>query len=739
MLMVILVVFFVTTLGATVIFSSHNALLMRQIERLGAQNFYSAEELMDQLRVGVQEVVSEAMSVAYKSVMADYSNILYNAEKDAGYSLTEVEKDRILQTEFSEQFCVELGAYYVGSTASVTGTPLINIIGDRNGILGGSYNPTVLKSFILYNTSTPEYTATVQATGDVDIIQNSTTGITQFILKGIELTYISGNYETNISTDISINTPSFAYLGTAASSGFTLGNYALVIRDKLTTKQYITGSASVSGDIYAGEIEIIQGNFFHDGVITEDGNFSRITSYLVTDEDGAGISITGAGTGFYTSGDTELWTTDLVVPDGATLKLEGDSYLSGDLVFAGNNNVYLGGNYFGFGNGDTAATSSSILFNGKGTTLTLASDLNLKMAGTSYLTVISGTTGSEVKLGQSMSALPDQIAYLIPYQAITNQSSNPVITSNTTLTASVNYNYELWDGKTISYYANSVQTISKLVGDSRIYYFFYNFISDAKRNEYFQDYIEHKGGEFTDNMKVYADISGSLSSSDMTAGNTYTMDSGDQLIVNKAMDDLSALDGQVSELKEDYRNLSQSMDKNTYKSQTPSGNLVTNPYDYMVNEDVLNMQFSNGTYVFNHQATSAGIEFKTTDGRVVGLVARSGLNMQNEDQYLDLSLLIAGVEATISTPFEGVMYAKDVVISADIRSSQVNLAEALQATATVTNMYDSSESLSFTLIDLFNDGVFNNLDSSSSSSLDESASYGWNLDALVTYSTWDKH
>ncbi|MFI3250073.1 MAG: hypothetical protein R3Y07_03835 [Eubacteriales bacterium] len=777
MLLVILAIFFVSTLGVSVLFSSYNSILMRQIERLGTRNFYTAEELMDQLRVGVQEAVGVAMQNAYKEVMAEYSNILYTATPASGVQLTDDEKERVLQIAFSERFCQKLSDYKVG------GSTFIDI---NSSATAGSYSPTVMKNFIRYNPV--EYQVTVTASGDLDIIENTYEGILHIILEGITLNYKSDSMETNISTDIMINTPRFAYLGNAQSSSFNLGNYALVVKELLEVKAHSSGPVTVYGDIYTGAIDITDGVFRHEGAVVGD---SMVKTYLVTDEDGImarysdgtdagyreGVTLSSVSSKFITSSDTQLWSRSITVNNGKDVELNGDTFVLHDMTIEGNNEVDLNGRYFGLASGSTGADSSSILFNGTGSTITFGEDFELTMAGNSFIQLIevSGddfVVSSEYEMGQSMATPADQLAYLIPHEAITNQTSNPVLATGNA-NATINLEYTLWSNKTIGYYATGIETMYKPVTNgSTISYFFYKFKDDDKRNEYLQDYVTYHGGEFGDNFKDYVDIVGIIQSA-ATAGNTFHFEN-DMIVVNAATGT-----GDLTSYMTEYENLCQTMDPLTYIAVTPTGIPIDDPYEFMVNSEVLYQTFetrdgTTGFSIFQHgtaqaarsatppydyirdasgnytvgPATQHGIVFYSEERNEagdfvsnavpVGMATIAGVNVQAENYAADLTMLVVGRGGTISMPFTGVMYAEAVSVSASIISSQEYLAEALEAVAVVYNP-NTDEFLEFTMLDLFNEGVFGNTGGSTGEDVEETINYGWDLDALVAYYQWERH
>lgn len=138
----------------------------------------------------------------------------------------------------------------------------------------------------------------------------------------------------------------------------------------------------------------------------------------------------------------------------------------------------------------------------------------LSLAGLAYLDPVAreGASGTEYAMGQSMATLFDQVAYLIPAEALEGVSSNPSSSNKVTV---VNLNYELWPGTTIGDYCDSsapvVITNPYITGESASYYFFNfepsdkndSYDSVSRSNDYFRAYVSANGQAFTNTTSKF--------------------------------------------------------------------------------------------------------------------------------------------------------------------------------------------------------------------------------------------
>jgi hypothetical protein len=193
--------------------------------------------------------------------------------------------------------------------------------------------------------------------------------------------------------------------------------------------------------------------------------------------------------------------------------LYGKTYVADDLTLAGRGaRAELKGSYCGFGAGTDAGTSSAIVINGKNTVFDMDGLDRLILAGVSFL----DTPGSAVRTGESVSVKSNQLAYLADGSCLTLtplydtdgdgeldagesagtvSGGNPYVWTGNMLLYSV-ADQTLWTiggvSRRLSDYGAEVRPVLKNIVGAENYqlaYFFLNFSSQAKANEYFRDFL----------------------------------------------------------------------------------------------------------------------------------------------------------------------------------------------------------------------------------------------------------
>lgn len=405
---------------------------------------------------------------------------------------------------------------------------------------------------------------------------------------------------------------------------------------------------------------------------------------------------------------------DIVIAAGANVTITGETYVLGDLNISGHigdisqdstrkvTEVHLGGKYYGLGNGTTSDTASSILLNGNNINLDQSGLDNLYLAGLAYLNPArGGTENGEYALGQSMTSLPDQIAYLIPAGALIGETYNPAIKTDASASVTVNLSYELWpgSGKTIGDYmpSNKPKTIYyNYTGDNLSYHFFDfgdNWTENA--NNYFEDYMKYnKSGDdsVTGHLEMFNIDLGQLSDGatvnfdQETAGTVYYYN-GSEIVAGSA-----AIASSFEDIvPDDFPSLSITLAMKDAGTVDPDeGN---NPYNYYVNEALLIEDVSR---VFG-PAVSHRIHFFDTTDSLWGVYGHTGVHFNGYhhndeytgDSYRNIGLIVGttGInvqDTTYYTTYEGlVMSGVGVALISPINSNAENLHKALEAKAEV--------------------------------------------------------
>lgn len=372
------------------------------------KNFYTAEAALEEIRTALVQQVSEASSLAYVAVMEKYTDM-----------------DAADRTDYFEQKFAE---YFKGAEWYDNTIPTAPV-----------YKADKLEAFLR---ETKE-NAKVTAPAGRNVINLDSAGI---ILKNVTVTYTdTRDYETQIQTDIVLRYPKVDFA--QISNMPNLLSYALVANDSFFVNN-ITGQSKITGNVYLGKNGAEIGNASVELLNpTEEfsGSMAATNGVLKIKENGA-LSCKGI----------ELWARDLVVDSSRAEVAKGANnapsvvYLQDDLILSNSrktsSKVSIAGEYYGYGNIDTAAAansiagnealtnqianhpaeySSSMIINGTGSTLNLTGLTQMMIAGNTY---VNGTEQSanaslggnkeDVLMGESISLKADQLAYLVPGECV---------------------------------------------------------------------------------------------------------------------------------------------------------------------------------------------------------------------------------------------------------------------------------------------------------------------------------
>lgn len=531
-IIVLIALAFGSILGTVLLFSSYTGYQMKVIERGSKENFYDAEQVLNEIRVGIQGAVSDAVAGAYSRVLVEYNTAIADPED-------------FFKREFQD-------ALYDWEDES--SRALLNRIGTAS-----TYNITTLVGFVSDMRG-------VTITGD-SVVANGTDDI---VLKGIHVTCMRGGYVSRVSTDVRIMLPDFSY--TPSEVVLTaVPDFTVIAKNELL--QQTGGSVVVDGNAYAGQISVRNNS---NEMLIGDAN-SFICKRNITVSSGAGFGVDNPDKAY------ALWANGIRLESNATLHLTQDLYLADDLRLAGSGAAAtLSGRYFGFGNSLTdPSRSSSVLVSGKNTgRLDMSGLRSLMLGGVSF---VSGTNNSNVLMGQSVAVKSDQIAYLVPAKAVTG-GKNPMIyrtadLAGVDLAANVNLAAFVWDDRTLSSYIDGVQVITyPLASNQTLVYYYLRFATAEKASVYFRDYFSHNGQDIAGYTAQYTQgiLAADAAKSD-TAGNVITFDHN-ELTLSGASSSISS--NVCTRLQNMFANLCTTLSSNV----GGTGDV----YDYIVNTAKVN-------------------------------------------------------------------------------------------------------------------------------------------------------
>lgn len=418
LVMVISIVAVIGVMAITLLTVSLMTFQMKNTNMNSKKNFYSAEQVIDDISVGLQHDVSTAVGKAYVYTLENFSNVDETTRKN-NYVM-----------KFQEELLT-----------------LIQQSGDTS--LAKHYDLDHLKSMISSDVSSSAKTLIVEAVGTNALNQDPDAGT--FTIKNLLVTYTDDrDYMTKIQTDIVLSCPQIDF-DQLSTSPLDLTSFTLVANDQTLTNGT---NIQVKGSAYLGNL----GAEFGTGGITFDsqgeGGSKLITADNLYARQGASLTV---GDGMQT------WARGLVV-DSSTVELKGTTYFNNDIVLqnsaGGTANLKMSGLLYAYGNPSTAQNvaevykempdgtygfqladhnaantgyvdshqadfSSSILINGNNAKLDLRDLKEMVLAGNSYVGAsLKGENNTDVMMGESLSVKSDQRAYLVPATYIAPYCSN---------------------------------------------------------------------------------------------------------------------------------------------------------------------------------------------------------------------------------------------------------------------------------------------------------------------------
>lgn len=497
LVMVIIVIGFIGILAGVVMMSSLVNYKMKRVNVYAKDTFYSAEQVLDEINIGLQWCISDSMSAAYMDVMEHYSE--YSVQK----------KRNVLQTNYYERMWDKLQA----------------------GSSNQYYDVSVLEGFLKDTTlwqgdETTGYGAIVRAvnaSGDLDMTGSMATYDNGIVLKDLRVYYKdSKGYMSVIQTDIRLTYPEMDFAQTTSLPD--VASYGVIADNGLVT----AGNGPV----------VLEGNYYLDSFASEGTNpDSRKT-----------ITHTGGGkmvvkhdmylkNASFTNEETATMWADNIETVGGSLTLLGETLISDDLNVNGDKSVItLSGIYNGFGNSiKESGKSSAILINGTNSSLDLSGIEKITLAGHAYIGTKSEPdaegnvlNGNDVFTGESIAVKSNQLMYMVPAECIgvdkttgeSKYNKNPLtteeykmITDNPDLYTEVSTDKEV--GKlesTLKGYISQNNGVAQpeivfvpTSGEPLVYYYM-KFDNEESANRYFALYYNGNKETYDRYIKSYVDL-----------------------------------------------------------------------------------------------------------------------------------------------------------------------------------------------------------------------------------------
>lgn len=453
---------------------------MKVTNKNSKDNFYDAEQVLDEIRLGLQQDVSDAMLEAYYQTMDEY------AETDVEEA-TDYFNDLYTETLRKSIATSQNKSYY-----------------DMDHLLG------------FLDEKVKKRTTLTTADGKKPYLNvNKTNGVT---LKNLSLTYVNEeDYISSISTDIQLKIPDINF--SKFNMGSNIVQYAMVAQKGITINSGI-GNVTFNGNVYAGNSGT--------SVVIPNGTTVNVKSgkdFVVKDV----LDVKAGGT-LNVEDKATLWTKDIEAENASKLQLQGTTYVANDLTLLGGADVTISGEYYGFGNPkaalqaasvqdyqeqtdieDTPADySSAIIINALGSGS--KAKLNLKNVNTLMLAGNAYIGKSKVMMGESLTVKSNQIAYLVPESCMMG-ASNPMtaemraaqletVEGDTEQEKELNFKNQilLRVQKGVS---SDVEQIVQMLSADGVYYYYMQFSSAKAADQYFANHYQSAASDKIKNYLQY--------------------------------------------------------------------------------------------------------------------------------------------------------------------------------------------------------------------------------------------
>lgn len=738
---VIVAIAFVAILGSIIISATMSNYRMKQTNLSTKESFYYAEKALDEVRIGLQNLVSEAIRSSYLEVMENYSAYDVETKKD------------LMESVFYETIWSNLAV---------------------NPVTHDAYDLTKLSSYLIETSWQGGDLATgygtILSSQNNEMITYENEGI---VLKNLEVYYRDEmGYVSKIQTDIKLVIPDLQFANNTTLTD--ISEYSLIADQRLVTAG--RGLHQVTGNLYAGELSM-------PGLEA----YANTSDRLQLDFLNSGNLIVKrdlfVSNGTFRTNNHNVWANDLVT-ESSSMTLQGNSYIKNDLTLQGNQSVVtITGTYYGYGNHLTNADeSSAILIQGQDSTLNLSAVNMFTLAGHSFIgtkahnygSQTGATTGfgNDVYTGESIMVKSNQLIYLVPAECIgvsysmvdgakiTGKSKygrNPLVASSSDGSVSpygeISANpgmYDMISDTVISSklgfplskylkYENGVPQVEKVfvqTNGETLVYFYMIFKNENAANSYFQDYYAKN----QEQIQAYTDFyTNGITMNNPTfmlrlqlAGNAMLQDGSATSLQKNTIDDASA------KLTASSLNYFKTFDALCSRLVFQYSEL-TNLHDTDLTRDIV---FENlidkqtlKNFMLTYDSYTAGIPktytFGTGTTRTL-LVDNEGLGAYHYTGTVDqnVHLIIATGDVHIDSDFTGLILSNGVVTlsqGVSISANQTLVREATDLSAEI-------DGINWNVIGFFWDG--NELINAMGQ--DDTTIGSVSLSDLVIYENWTK-
>lgn len=688
MVIVLVAIALISVLASVLMAMSYMNYSMKVTELNSKKNMYTAETILDQINVGLQNEISESVEDAYIRSMQRYT----------------LDDDTLRNSNFANYYLGELR----NRLKSDTGDAQYQIAPiDSDG--DGTYDRGLVKYLdsglqTAYHNGTLVISSTDSKMQSVAIATTDSSGNTIYESQGLMLYNLhieytdAKEYTTVIETDIRLKTPSLTLV--TKTSMPDVFDYSLVADAGLESGT-VTSNVTFDGNVYGGNDTYDLSD--EGGILIKQGhNWNFTSNSRVVSAGPVTIEPTAKMT---TNGSTECWVQSIVLAKqsmitSGSLSLNGYTYVEDDLTIEGKGaTVSISGSYYGYGNGYNAVSgeyeagkSSAVILNGTNATVDMTGLDKLMLGGNAYIQtskVTYSTTSNfteghnqDILMGNSLAVKSDQIAYLVPAECIGVSGGETVIGKNPMTEAE----YKLWVdytnkradfepvsltkemetvGKSLSEYdynGTGYKTVFRQVNGQSICYVYLDLAADSAA-QYYQDYFKAADTKIKQYIATYNNRV--LMNPSMTEYNTkgtmlsYALgDKGDISIIdntideNRTVEELAAITEEQEKYAGRFARLKAKL--TTEESNVTTAELSKSVYSNLINDVAMTSISSASPKVYTYDVS----ESQTI--KAVFVNNRGGANYVYDDT--DICVIVATGNVELNKNFSGVLICDGKVI-----------------------------------------------------------------------------
>lgn len=521
LMFVVIAIAFVGILATIVLRLTMINVNIKSVDRKVKKNFYNAEAVMDLVDISVENLALESMNAAYVEIMQNYTQTaMKTSNQDA------------MQMKFAYSYLNHLVQKLSNNNASITANYKLTAGAQyRTEVIYDAYR-TVLENVnkeykeITTSKYLPFYPDEDHEEKGMELyFDTSSNGERSLTLKDIYVKYVDSNGNSQeITTDITLIVPHLSFETGNIYPEFT--KYSIIGDDEVTIPQGLNSSdISVTGSVYAG----VDGLNIKAGKYAMSGSGTR----LITRSD---VNVQQGATGTFgsTAAPIQIWAENIRTSkltggstNNAKLDIYAENYIHDDLSLDApySEVAFRAGKYLGYSfnkhNSDetyaetNSQYSSAILINGKNSALYMGDALSsILLGGRAFISrhydkgVTAGVTKTDIPLGQAISVKCDQNFYKVASDDLADGFTNPMLLKDynelikngkgtTVIGASDKTPLNSSKYRQMRSYLNKTEPVTKYVYNisssddtAALIYFYYNFRSEEKADDYYTKYCD---------------------------------------------------------------------------------------------------------------------------------------------------------------------------------------------------------------------------------------------------------